>query len=74
MVEMDRFVTRLSGSEEETLVRRSRESLATMKEQGGTLTRSEPGNFRLTNSEKTIQGRKVLVEKRYIDYKTCLFC
>ena len=41
MVEMDRFVRRLSGSEEETLVRRSQDSLATMKEHGGTLSRSE---------------------------------
>ena len=41
MVEMDRFVRTLTGSEEETLLRRSRDSLATMKEHGGTLTRSE---------------------------------
>ena len=39
MVEMDRFVKRLSGSEEETVVRQSRSSLATMKEQGGSLVR-----------------------------------
>ena len=36
MVEMDRFVVTLKGSTE-TLVRQSRNSLATMKEQGGTL-------------------------------------
>ena len=36
MVEMDRFVVSLKGSTE-TLVRQSRESLATMKELGGTL-------------------------------------
>ena len=36
---MDRFVTDLSGSEEERLVRPSSWSHATMKEQGGTLSR-----------------------------------
>ena len=36
MVEMDRFVVTLKGSTE-TLVRQSSESLATMKELGGTL-------------------------------------
>ena len=36
MIEMDRFVVRLKRSAQ-TLVRQSRESLATMKELGGTL-------------------------------------
>ena len=39
MLEMDRFVTDLSGSEDERLVRPSTWSHATMKEQGGTLSR-----------------------------------
>ena len=39
MLEMDRFVTDLSGSEDERLVRPSSWSHTTMKEQGGTLSR-----------------------------------
>ena len=37
MMEMDRFVIRLSGSPTQVLDRGSMKSLATMKEQGGTL-------------------------------------
>ena len=39
MIEMDRYVVELTGSPTQTLERQSRESLATMKEGGGTLER-----------------------------------
>ena len=39
MIEMDRFVMELSGSPTQTLVRQSEDSLATMKEGGGTLSK-----------------------------------
>ena len=38
MIEMDRFVHNLEGSDSEVIVRESRESAATMKEQGFSLT------------------------------------
>ena len=55
MVEMDRFVVTLKGSTE-TLVRQSRNSLATMKEQGGTLAKYFVNCVRSSQSDNLTLG------------------